>query len=281
MSQLIYLRQRIKAVETTKKITHAMRLISMSTHSRLKNKKNLLKHYNKEIDNIIQLIGQDFQKEIDTQTSTTNNHLAILIGSQKGLCGTFNANNFRHFEHETDKTQSLKIIAIGKYAIDYLKQQNIAPIVTYTDFTSNQFISIAQKLSSFIWDHKSEFDTIKIYYNKQQSFFIQKPTTFQIWPLEKRQESAIIQTSKENTIEYILEESAEVLLTKIQKIQITNLLQHALLNSLLSEQAARFLSMDSSSRNAENLIIEMKLKYNKGRQAAITQELTELTTGFF
>lgn len=276
MSQLMNMRQRIKAVETTKKITHAMRLISMSTHSRLRIKKNILKNYNDHLDAIIQSINIEHCDLTTLHNPNNTKSLAILVGSQKGLCGTFNVNNFKYFEYEVELNINIDIIPVGKYCIDYTKHQNIKPIESFPDFTSNKFISIAQDLSDFIWKNRTNYNSIKIYYNHPQSFFIQKPTTFVIWPSDTNCKNL----EKDENSNYTLEDTVENIMLEIQKIKINTMLQKILLDSLLAEQAARFLSMDNSTRNADKLITEMKLNYNKTRQTAITRELTELISGF-
>ena len=101
MSQLIQMNQRINAIETIKKITHATRLIAMSSHTRLANKEPILTHYKNKITQLFaQLINykKDFYKTLFNFSPTANGSLIILVGSQKGFCGTFNVMLFKFFE---------------------------------------------------------------------------------------------------------------------------------------------------------------------------------------
>jgi len=124
MAQLIQMRQRIKAIETIKKVTHAMRLISMSLHSRLRVKTPLLKNYNNEISNIfkkLRRIAPEWTSPIThPQAPEESNPLFVLVGSQKGLCGTFNTALIKEFERimPTQELKKPQFIAVGKKAVD-------------------------------------------------------------------------------------------------------------------------------------------------------------------
>ena len=117
---------------------------------------------------------------------------------------------------------------------------------------------------------------VTVYSNYQKSFFNQKPRKNIIFPLSE----CIATETEEPPVEYLFEQSPEELNATIRHLMLTVTLQEILFDSLLAEHAARFLSMDSSTRNADSLLVTMKLEYNKTRQAAITRELTELATNY-
>ena len=132
MSKLIQLRQRIKVIETIQKITHAMRLISMSVHSHLKRDENPLTTYIHSLEKVfaqLQLYAPNWSHQIIHPKKTTNqNTLIIVIGSQKGLCGSFNLNLFRLCDHciedvPTFKGENSHFIGIGQKAVDFLKER--------------------------------------------------------------------------------------------------------------------------------------------------------------
>lgn len=120
MSQLIRMRQRIKAIKTIKKITHALRLISMSTHLRLRSKKNSLEYYKASLEKLFtQLEASASSKShflTQKNTSVSQPFLAMIVGSQKGLCGNFNSELFAFYEKETipDLKRLTTFITIGK-----------------------------------------------------------------------------------------------------------------------------------------------------------------------
>ncbi len=276
MAQLITMRQRIKAVETIKKITHAMRLISMSTHSRLRHKKVHLENYRSAFASLWGRIQGMVRCESEGSTKAATHNLIILIGSQKGLCGTFNSMLFKYFEKELQPSEYNHFIAIGKRAIDYCTEHDIPLLASYNNLNANHFVAIAQAVTALIMDSGSSYATVVVYSNYQKSFFIQRPHKTLVFPLAE----CSTQEKSDGSSEYLFEQSPEELSTRIRHLMLTVTLEEILFESLLAEHAARFLSMDSSTRNAENLLITMKLEYNKTRQAAITRELTELASSY-
>lgn len=262
MTHLINLRQRIKTVETVKKTTHAMQLIAMSTHSRVKQQQDHMVHFQDSIKKLLGSVMAPLAKEEALQSEKI---LVILIGSQKGLCGTFNSALYKFFlegrptqYHLTIIGKQLRLFMHSKESIDRI----------YDSFSVQNYLEIAQD----ICHHKPwlSYNKIVIFYQEQKTFFIQRPTAFQLWPF-LMPENAIHpeDVSIENPQDFFEKLREEYFITQISFI---------LLRSLLAEQASRFLSMDSATRNADSLLASMKLDYNKLRQALITRELTDLST---
>lgn len=269
------MRQRIKAVETIKKITHAMRLISMSSHSRLRQKKVQLELYKQAFQKLWSRMESIMIQPQEATEKSAQYNLIILVGSQKGLCGTLNSSLFKFFEiNQPHITAHDHIIAIGKSAIDYCLSKKITTLESYNEFSASNFVALAQSIADIISANPNLYAQASVMSNYQKSFFVQKPRTTQIFPLT---ETAATK-SKEISEEFLFEQSPEELSTTIRHLMLVVTLQELFFEALLAEHAARFLSMDSSTRNADNLLIEMKLEYNKSRQAAITRELTELST---
>lgn len=280
MSQLVQLRQRISTIETIKKITHAMRLIAMSTHSRLRNKQEPLAHYQKTIRTIYARVKASLPPANKVMLTTTNNQelpeLIIVIGSQKGLCGTFNNSLFSAFEKEikTKDAASVLYIAVGKKAVDYLTlKRKFSCIATFDHFTIKTLPTIAQKIISLIISENS-FSKVSVISNKFKTFFLQIPEVTPLLPVD---DSFLKETPAQEKIEYVWEQNAEVIVQTLAQFYLTSSLEDLLFQSLLAEQAARFISMDSATRNAEQLLEKSTLDYNKLRQAKITKELTEIT----
>ncbi|MGZ6250418.1 MAG: F0F1 ATP synthase subunit gamma [Candidatus Chromulinivorax sp.] len=278
MSQLIQIKQRIKAITVIKKITHAMRLISMSSRMKmLKNSENL-HHFKNELSPLL----CSFEKfhtnsEID---HNSKKDIFILIGSEKGLCGNFNNLIFYHFEQEIQKIDinHYNFIAVGKQACDYLAQKNIKMIARFDKLSANQLEKTAHALYEFLLEHKDYHRTVTCFYNRSKTFFIQEPYEYQLLPVKPQENCSI--TNSINLEEYHwIQQPEDVLACLFQSFLKLNVL-FILSQSLIAEQSARFLSMDSSTRNAENLLKKMKLEYNKIRQAKITRELAELMSSF-
>lgn len=286
MAQLIQMRQRIKAIETIKKITHAMRLISMSNHSRLKGKEYPLNTYTHSINDLFFTIKAQTSiwehPILYPKTSLHPKTLVILIGSQKGLCGNFNTALFKQFESHMAliKPKNPHFIAIGKKAVDYardhlVKKQGLL-IAHYPDFSTSSLFALSKTLTEEIMIAGKEYTDVLIASNKPKTFFIQKPNITQLIPFINLEATS----SKQPFLDYEWEQNPHAILDILAAQCIEATIQNLLFQSLLSEQAARFLSMDSSTRNAESLLEITELQYNKLRQAKITKELTELTGSF-
>jgi F-type H+-transporting ATPase subunit gamma len=281
MSQLIQMRQRMKAVETIKKITHAMRLISMSAHTRLRSKKEALANYKSEVLQLFGSIQPHFpnwhhKKLFAKENKKSEIALFILVGSQKGLCGTFNTNLFSYFEKNAYSKQSnTHIITVGKKASDYLQEKHDSVIMRFSEFSSITLPDIVDQIIDYILRPTSDYSHVVILSNYAKNFFIQYPTTTQLIPF------TIPKTTFVGSSEsYIWEQSPYEVLTNIAETLLQITLYDTLLESLVAEQAARFIAMDNSTRNASNLLDAMHLEYNKTRQAKITRELTDLVSSF-
>lgn len=284
MTQLIQQKQKIKSIETTKKITHAVRLVSMSFYARLEKQNIPLQYYTSNITQFFSQLSKQlpdwdnnilFPKDILDSTP-----LFILIASSKGLCGSFNSNLFRYFDRNyyIEEHQTPKFITIGSKATKLVREKNLGNIIeNYGELTSNNFNSIAKDLVEIIDNTQPPYSSITFYSNYLKNFFIQKPEKNQIIPATTQPQ----ETQKEEQQSF-----DEDLIWEQDKVQIINFVAtkylktsilDILFQSLISETASRFLAMDSSTNNAEKMLETLTLQYNKARQALITQEVSELS----
>ena len=282
MSKLIQLRHRIKAIETIKKITHAMRLISMSTHSQLKHQQISIKKYTNTLEKMctdLQILTPQWHNPlIHPVSETPSNTLIILIGSQKGLCGSFNINLYKLFNNQMEqRTDNIRatFIAVGQKSSEFLKKQPLGLIKqSYEKFSAQNIAAIAQAITNTIVSAQPHYDEVLIFSNSFKSFFNQKPLCTTLIP------TAPISNPSTLTDDYMWQQDPSEILDTIVPQYLESKIYHLLFESLLSEHAARFISMDSSTRNANNLLDAARLQYNKLRQAKITKELTELIGSF-
>jgi F-type H+-transporting ATPase subunit gamma len=280
MAQLIQMRQQIKAIETIKKITHAMRLIARSSHARMRGNDAPLATYKNELMQLfLKLRNQipTWQHPVLYPTATQNRTLIILISSQKGLCGPFNSALFNFFERTmTDQDiQKADYIAIGKKAVDYAKKRNLTVLTAHSTFNTRNRIAISHDIINNILTQSTPYTTVTVFSNLLKTFFLQRPHTYQLIPFP-----ALEQPQPATFTEYVWEQNPTELLDTLALQTLQATLQALLFHSLLAEQAARFISMDTATRNAETLLDEKKRQYNKLRQTKITKELTELTASF-
>lgn len=286
MSLLIQLRYRIKAIDTIKKITHAMRLISMSARSRLKSKEEPLRTYIKTSHDLLarlQGFAPGWKNPIlHPPSDTPTKQLIILIGAQRGLCGNFNTTLFHFFEkilteQPYKNDQKISLIPIGKKAIGYLEENSrVAVIQEYSELNARTIPTIALEITNFIFSQPEPFTQVHVLSNQLKTFFIQKPHDTQLIPFESVHTDS--QKKSADQDQYQWDQSPTELLDQLARSTIESELHYLLFESLLAEHAARFISMDNATRNAQTLLEETQLQYNKLRQAKITKELTELVS---
>lgn len=278
MSQLIQIKNRIKAVAAIKKITQTMRLISMSSHSKLKKQSDAMQQLKDELRPLLcALTSNRKQEEVDTQPK--HKTLYIIFAAEKGLCGTFNNTMFAYFnKHLTSETlQNSHIISVGKKATGYLEQKNITPLFSFDKVLPNKLESIAQDLYTKILEVHQDYEQVTCFYSYPKSFFVQEAQSTTIYPIEPDPCST---QDNINLDDYEWPQDMQSVTTSLFHTLLKMNILLILTNSMLSEQSARFLSMDNATRSAENLQKSMKLAYNKMRQAKITRELIELIAGF-
>lgn len=282
MSKLIQLRHRIKAIETIKKITHAMRLISMSAHSQLKHQQTTIKQYTHLLEKLcidLQAITPTWHNELIHPSFEAQPHrLIILIGSQKGLCGSFNINLYKLFNNYLENSPSnikTSFIAVGQKSADFLRKESFGLVIdNYEKFTAQRIGYIAQKITHTISTAQPYYHEVLVFSNIFKNFFTQKPHRTQLIPALSPKTADLLHD------DYIWQQNPNDILDTMIPQYIESRIYHLLFESLLSEHAARFISMDSSTRNANNLLDVARLQYNKLRQAKITKELTELIGSF-
>ncbi len=278
MSQLIQIKQRIKAVQVIKKITHAMRLISMSSRMKMMKHCENLQFFRNEITPL--LCSLQTATSTIAQNQATHKNIIILIASEKGLCGNFNATIFAHFQNYLNKINSneYSFITIGKQAGDYLTKQGIPVAARYDKLTGSQLEKTATMVYEYLIHHQDSYNTVTCFYNRSKTFFIQEPCQFQLLPVEPQSDCSL--EGNINIADYHWAQAPEDVLQCIFKSLLKLNVLYILAQSMIAEQSARFLSMDSSTRNAENLLKKMNLEYNKIRQTKITKELIELISSF-
>lgn len=277
------MRQRMKAIETIKKVTHAMRLISMSIHGRIKQRRGTLDEYRTHLGNLIMTILHQHpltQHPLLSQKNHLSNakSLIIIVGSQKGLCGPFNAQLSALIKKEiTPSSTNLDVIIVGKRAAEECAWLGNRITTTITNLNQAQCSSIAHRITDYIWHATKPYKTVHVLVNQPKTFFMHLAERIQLIPLSS---SAIQGTAASLKEAYHWYHDATQILDVALHTYVQSSLHDLLLQSLIAEQAARFIAMDSATRNAKNLLETMKLDYNKLRQAKITRELTDLTASF-
>lgn len=280
MSLLTQLRQRLKATQATQKTTNAMRLIAMASHGRLQATKVSLDLYKQEVNRILTTLipQQEPKRSLEPEEpSIPREELLVIVGSQKGLCGSFNTSLATYFKnHKPDSSIEYDILVIGKQMKETLLYQEIGPALSYDRFSVHEITSLTDELASFVLSPL--YDAVVIYATRPKTFFMHahERVTF------TRDMFQLPAPNHDDTAfqNLIMEQSYEETVHVLGLLALRAHIESILVDSLLAEASSRFLSMDMATRNADDMIASMELNYNKLRQASITRELTDLIGGF-
>lgn len=286
MGNLKEIRVRIASVQSTQKITSAMKLVSASKLRKAQNAIIGLRPYSNKLNEILANLSSSMENSAELpllQSRSAEKVLLIVISSNRGLCGGFNSNIvkevIRVIENryaQQNSVGNLQLICLGKKAAEQLaKKYNVISINEEIVETS-QFSVISQLAENLMKQYiTKEIDKVEIIYNRFQNAATQYVQVENYLPVE----NIIPQQEKVINSDYIFEPSREELVSelipKILKLQ----LYKTLIDSVASEHGARMTSMAKATDNATEILKDLKLKYNNARQAAITNELNEIVSG--
>ena len=268
---------RIKSVENTMQITKAMELVASSKLKKARDRMESARPYFMTLFNTLNDIAAytvDFSSPFLVKRPVKKSAY-VLIAGDRGLAGGYNNNMFKLFTaHSQDK--NAVVIPVGKKAVDFCKRRNIEIFTEeysqVEDLSSTDCTDIGDLLSDSF--EKGEIDEVFICYTTFVSMLSQSPEIIQVLPLI----SVNADTYQRNTItEY--EPDPEELFSMLVPQFVTGLVYGAVTESWASELAARRTAMDAASKNAQEMVSGLSLQYNRARQAAITQEITEIVAG--
>lgn len=290
MLSLKEVRTRIASVKSTQQITSAMKMVAASKLRKAQNAIIQMRPFAAKLKVILQDLAASLDYSDDssifTEQREPNKVLLILVSSNRGLCGAFNANVIK-VANDLIETKynnqyqdgNLSLITIGKKVSEFYGNRNFNIIEVYDHIfdklTYENVSPIAEKLMDFFAE--KEYDRIEVVYNKFKNAATQILSTEQYLPIEP--------VNKENKygedvkVDYIFEpdkdEIVQDLIPKSLKIQLYKIL----LDSFAAEHGARMTAMHLATENAQELLKDLKLIYNKARQAAITNEILEIVSG--
>lgn len=291
MPSLKDFRNRITSVKSTRKITSAMKMVAASKLRRAQQQAEASQPYALRMSNMLKRLVANIEINKNSPvliagTGKDDIHLLVVITSDRGLCGGFNASISRLARQQirelTDAGKTVKILCVGRKGRDVLKREHADKILHTFEGLGKKRLSFAesQQVAQYVLDmleHRS-FDVCSILYNQFKSVIQQIPTAQQLVPFAvPAAEKEIAETGAKALYEFEPSEGAilESLLPRNLSVQIFR----ALLDSAAGEQAARMTAMDNSTRNAGDMINKLTVSYNRARQAYITKELIEIISG--
>ena len=271
------IKNRIRSMESTKQITKAMEMVAASklrrAQAQIANSRPYFEILRGTIDDIV-----DHNLEFTSpylKERTGNKVMYIVVAGDRGLAGGYNSNILKMVMADA-KDKEITVLPIGKKALDFFKSKNIPVLTdTYAEAASvsiGDCFSISKQLSKAY--KNGEFDEIHVAYTNFVSVLSQTPDTMKLLPLVRNGSEK--PASRTVTL---YEPGSEVVFDAIVPEYLGGVLYGALCESRAAEQAARRTAMDSATSNAEEMIADLSLKFNRARQAAITNEIIDIVAG--
>ncbi len=282
-------RDRISSVKSTQQITKAMKMVSAAKLRRATDAIVQMRPYADKLNDMLKNILSNIEGGANTtygQERLVESAAVVVVTSNRGLAGAFNTNVIKSAVATIEQRFSqqraagkLTIVCIGKKGNEYFKKRykDCTIVSDYVEiFSDLSFDNIAQ-VSQMLMDSftEREFDAVTVSYSRFKNAGMQFAETHQFLPVEKLETSG----GSKHRADYIFEPSEKELLEKLVPSILQTTFQKFLLDTHASEHGARMTAMDKATENAEDLIKEMKIVYNKARQEAITKELSEIVGG--
>jgi F-type H+-transporting ATPase subunit gamma len=292
MANLKEVRNRITSVISTQQITKAMKMVSAAKLRRAQDAIIQMRPYASKLREIMENISSTLESGAGGAYATARpvkNVLIVAINSNRGLCGGFNANIVRTVNRlireqyaAQAKEGNVKILCIGKKASDFFSKIPSLYAGNYNDLYNHlnfeETATIAEKIMNDFAEGK--FDKVEIVYNQFKNAAVQYVQVEQLLPITAAENSSEKGKSEAKVVnDYIFEPAKEELVLQLIPKAIRIQLYKALLDSNASEHGARMTAMNKATDNAGDLLRDLRLSYNKARQAAITGEILEIVAG--
>ena len=282
-------RDRISSVKSTQQITKAMKMVSAAKLRRATDAIVRMRPYANKLNDMLKNILSNIEGGANTtfgQERLVESAAVVVVTSNRGLAGAFNSNVIKSavatIEERFSKQRAagkLTIVCIGKKGNEYFKKRytDCTIVSEYAEiFNDLSFDNIAQ-VSQMLMDsfEARDFDAVTVSYSRFKNAGMQFAETHQFLPVEKLETSS----ESKHRADYIFEPSEQELLEKLVPSILQTTFQKFLLDTHASEHGARMTAMDKATENAEEMIKDMKVIYNKARQESITKELSEIVGG--
>ena len=282
------IRNRIKSIKKTAQITRAMQLVAASKMKRAQDKALQGRSYARLLVEILSALSsrvRDFKHPFLAERPVKSRGI-IVLSSDKGLCGPFNANLFRLI---SDVEKSAHFVSIGNRGTQFLSRSGRQLIADFTISDQSAFSELRPALEFVIKAFKDgKIDTLEVIYSRFVNTLVQKPMRVPLLPLVnlktfveslKREEGQNLVA--EDSREMLFEPKPQTILNELLSLYIKKSIFQMVLETKASEHSARMVAMKTATDNAKELIDKLTLEYNKVRQASITQEILEIGAANF
>ena len=286
MANLKEVRTRIASVSSTQQITSAMKMVSAAKFRRAQNAILAMRPYAQQLNAIVSGIDvADGVRTLYHDIRKLDRVLLIVVVSNKGLCGAFNANVLKaataRMEHyQKQKVASIGMITLGKRATEFFSKQKGLVLASYDELLDNPTFDAACDISEQVMRDfcAKRYDRVEIIYNQFKNSITQVLSTEQFLPVQpvSVSEKAVVKGLRND---YIYEPDKETVLRDMIPLMLRSQFYRVVLDSVAAEHGARMTAMQKATDNATELLKDLKLSYNKARQSAITNEIIEIVSG--
>lgn len=274
------IKTRIASVENTKQITKAMELVSSSKFRRAKEKAESSKAYFNTLKEAVENIAKSTSgvKSEFLKQREVKNRCYVVIAGDRGLAGGYNANVFKALAAETQGSKNVKVITIGKKAKEFVSKRDFEVIGSIPSVENANYEDI-MNISKTVMDsyQNGDIDEVKLIYTEFVSALSQEPRLVKLLPISIEANKGEDKKQSGAAVQYL--PSADAVLGFIVPKYVSGMIYGGLAESYASEQAARRTAMESATDNANEMISNLELQYNRARQAAVTQEISEIVAG--
>lgn len=273
---LIEIKRRMKSVESTRKITKAMNLVS--TSKLRKARKELAaneKYYDlchEIVSELMAALPMDYESPFFNSKVKTSNKLYIVISSDTGLCGGFNGNIASRLNDMIEDKSKAKVVVAGSKGISYMKRYRFDTVGEYVEIPD---VPTVKEIKAIYQDalymfRKGDVSEVNVVFTEFISPIKQEVKIERLFPIER-----------EGNVQgdFLIEPSLDEVLNSSLDVYFKSKLRRAMLHSKVSEQSARMTAMDGATRNANDILQNLSIKYNRIRQTMITQEISEIVGG--
>ncbi len=277
------IRTKIKSVQNTRKVTRALEMVSASKIRKAQDLMRASRPYARLMRQVIGHIAHantEYQHPFMVERADVQRVGFVIVSTDRGLCGGLNSNLFRKLLGDIREWQAkgveVDLVCIGQKATSFFRRLKVNMVGSVTHLGERPQIEQLIGVIKVMLDAYTEgrIARLSLVYNDFVNTMTQKPTIDQLLPLPPSEE-----LSTRHAWDYIYEPSAESVLDHVLTRYVESLVYQATLENLASEHAARMVAMKSASDNANKAIDSLTLVYNKARQAAITQEISEIVSG--
>lgn len=274
------IKRRIKSVNSTMQITKAMELVASSKLRRAKEKVDSTRPYFNTLKDSMEAIASNSKgiKSVYIEKREVKNRCYIVINGDRGLCGGYNTNLIKETLKDMNGRKD-NIISVGRKSFEYFSKRNYNIMLSNPGISEKPSYSKAKEIALMALEmyENKEIDELYVSYTEFKSTLVQEPAVIKLLPLYIDTNKSMESSKKRELTMY--EPSAEVVFNSLVPSYISGVIYGSMVESSASEQAARRVAMESATDNAEDMIGELELRYNRARQASITQEISEIVAG--